>query len=80
MAPAGPIKATTPDPHTLKAINTSICANGALLNSQVLQRNSMRNESTTITPQATAIPQCFNSLITSHPKRKSDIDRQAPHP
>jgi hypothetical protein len=59
------INAMNPDPHMLKAASAIDCASGVLINNQALQRNSMRDESTAIAAQATAIPQYFNSLITS---------------
>jgi hypothetical protein len=75
------INALTPDPHRLKAVNATVCASGTLLNNQALQRDSVKDESTTIAAQATAIPPHFNTLITSHLLgRKSDTNREAPHP
>jgi hypothetical protein len=60
------INAATPDPHRLKPVNAIVCTSGALLNNQALQRNSVRDESTTIAAQAIAIPPYFNTLITSY--------------
>jgi hypothetical protein len=75
------INAVTPDPHRLKAVNTMVCTSGALLSNQVLQRNSVRDESTAIAAQAIAIPPYFNTLITSDLLgRKSDTDRKTPYP
>jgi hypothetical protein len=54
-----------PDPHMLKTPSAIARASGVLINNQVLQRNSMRDESTAIAAQATVIPRYFNSLITS---------------
>jgi hypothetical protein len=70
-----------PDPHMLKAHSAIDCANGVLINNQVLQRNSMKDANAPITAPATAIPPYFNSLVTSpSPKAKSGADRQAPYP
>jgi hypothetical protein len=70
-----------PDPHMLKTPSAIDCANGVLINNQVPQRNSVRDESTAIAAQAAVIPQYFNSLITSSsPLTISDTDRQAPYP
>jgi len=70
-----------PDPHMLKTPSAIDRARGVLINSQVLQRNSMRDESTTIAAQATVIPQYVNSLFTSpSPQAKFDTLRRAPYP
>jgi hypothetical protein len=75
------INAMTPDPNTLMAVKASDCTSDAPLNNQALQRNSMRDESTTLTAQATAIPPCFNTLIAGHLlARKPGAHRQAPSP
>jgi hypothetical protein len=75
------IKAMNPDPHMLKAPSAIDCASGVLINNQVLQRNSTRDESIAIAALATAIPKYFSSLITSpSPLAKSATDRQAPYP
>ena len=60
------INAATPDPHRLRAVNAIVCTSGALLNNQALQRNSVRDESTTIAVQAMAIPPYLNTLVTGH--------------
>jgi hypothetical protein len=57
--------AMNPDPHMLKTPSAIDPVSGVLINNQVLQRNSMRDESTTIAVQATAIPPYFISLIIS---------------
>jgi hypothetical protein len=75
------INAMTPDPNTLMAVKASGCTSDAPLNNQALQRNSMRDESATLTAQATAIPPCFNTLIASHlHARKPGAHRKAPSP
>src|SRR5258707_10598877 len=75
------INAMTPDPNTLMPVKASDCTSDALPNNQALQRNSMRDESATLTAQATAIPPCFNTLIGSHlHRRKPGAHRQASSP
>ncbi len=61
----GSINAITPELNTLRAVNATICTSGALLNNQVVQRNGMRNESTTIAAPRKACPSYFNTLVTS---------------
>jgi hypothetical protein len=50
----------------LKAVSAIVCTSGALITNQVLQRNSMRDESATISAQSTAIRPYFNTLMTSY--------------
>jgi hypothetical protein len=54
----------SPDPNALMTINASDRLSDALLNNQALQRENMRDASATLPAQATAIPSCFNTLIT----------------
>jgi hypothetical protein len=73
------MNAMNPDPHMLKAHSAIDCANGVLINNQVLQRNSKRDESTAIAAQATAIPPYFNSLITAHLLRRNPTPSDKRH-
>src|ERR1700730_10318326 len=50
----------------LRVANAIVCTSGALLNNQALQRNNMRQESTTISAHATTIPPCCNTFMTSY--------------
>jgi hypothetical protein len=61
----------TPDPNTLMAVNASDCTRDALLNNQALHRKRARDESATLAAQATAIPPCFDTLITSFSIREN---------
>jgi len=72
--------AMAPDPNTLMAVKASDCT-GDVLNNQALQRKSMRDESATLSAQATAVPPCLNAFIASHlPARIPGAHRQAPSP
>jgi hypothetical protein len=65
------INAMIPDPSALTAVNASDCTRDTLLKTHALQRKSMRDESATLAAQATAIPPCFKTVITSdlHPRK-----------
>jgi hypothetical protein len=70
------INAMTPDPNTLMAIKASDCTSDAPLNNQALQRNSMRDESATLTARRGAAGRC---LGTARPTQNTRTVGDTPH-
>jgi len=59
------LSAAKPDPHTLKAVNPIVCTSVALLNNQMPQKNTKKEDSATISAHPTRFPPYCDTFITS---------------